>query len=492
MFPEDLRKAFAPSHPLSWLLVAVAAYVLLAPNVDFAAERTWHDGQRLGQMVLLGMAVVLMLGVPGAFVRVLAAWLNFSAAIRRALTGAFVLGAASSLIAPYPRWALLEWGMLLLLTLLALGVAAGRRDSGDGADRGFALVVYATALAYTVKTLVVYLAMLAVGPQYGMVFDVRELYPGFSNIRFFGQMQTMLLPFLVLPAIWWGATPAKRVMLMSIPAFWWMLAIGSGTRGTWVALAVGGITAFLFGHRPARLWLAWQIRALAFGAVLYAILILLVPGLLARPTAFLHRTEDLLSLSHRELLWTASINFGLDHPWLGVGPMHFSNTWNPIAAHPHNAMLQLAAEWGMPAALLFMLVFATAGLSWALRVRTVAAVSPETSRSISAVVLLAALTGAAAQAMVDGVIVMPVSQTLLAVLCGWAMGHYYPGPASVTAPTGRLLPGIVAVLLATGAVAYSAWLDVPRIEDRENAYWEESPGANLIPRFWAQGWILYD
>lgn len=52
-FPDDLRKVFAPAYPLSWLLLAVAAYVFLAPNVDFVLNLTWHDGQRLGQVTLL-------------------------------------------------------------------------------------------------------------------------------------------------------------------------------------------------------------------------------------------------------------------------------------------------------------------------------------------------------------------------------------------------------------------------------------------------------
>jgi len=41
----------------------------------------------------------------------------------------------------------------------------------------------------------VYVVMLLVGPVYGQIFDVRELYVSFSNVRFFGHIQTMLLPF---------------------------------------------------------------------------------------------------------------------------------------------------------------------------------------------------------------------------------------------------------------------------------------------------------
>lgn len=488
MFPEELRKAFAPSHPLSWLLAVAAAYVFVAPNIDVAPALHWHDGQRLGQLVLLGISVVLMLGFPGAFGRVLGAWSTLSGAIRWPLIFAFSFGAVSSLIAEQPRWAFLEWGMLLLLATLAFGVAAGRRELGETADRAFTLLLYATALTYTVKALVIYLSMLLVGPGYGMIFDVRELFTGFSNVRFFGQMQTLLLPFLVLPAIWWGNTPARRVMFLGIPAFWWMLAIGSGTRGTWVALFIAGIVVHLFGNRHGRLWLNWQIKALASGAVIYVVFILLIPELLARPASFLHRSDDILSLSNRGLLWTESVNLTLAHPWLGIGPMHFSNAWNPVAAHPHNAALQLMAEWGIPAALLFVLVFAVAGLTWALRVRAVTAASPDAYVSMTSLALLAALTGAAAQAMVDGVIVMPVTQTMLAVICGWAIGHYL-GPVHPAVTRSGRLQAII-VLFAACAVAYGVAPDIRHIEQREAAYFKgRPPGEILLPRFWAQGWI---
>lgn len=487
MLTEELRKA-SPASPLVGPLLLIALYIFLAPNVDFALSLTWHDGQRLAQVALFGLVVLLMLAVPGASPRICVAWLNLSRFVRGSLTGAFALGALSSLLSAQPRWAYLEWGMLLLLIVLALVTAAGRRDAGERADPVLVLLFYATALAYAAKTVAVYLSMLLVGPEYGVAFDARELYTGFSNIRFFGHVQTMLLPFLLLPVLWWGTTRLRRMLLWIIPVLWWMLAIGSGTRGTWIALLIGAGVACGFGNRPGRLWTAMQFRALLYGAVAYLVFILLIPELLSRPAAFLYRTDDILSLSHREILWDAAVKMAAAHPWLGIGPMHFSDTWNPVAAHPHNAVLQLMAEWGLPAALLFTLMFAVAGLKWAMRVRADTAACPDVRRSLISVALLAALTGAAAQAMVDGVLVMPVSQTLLAVLCGWALAQ---SAAPVTTAISRRwqLLCLAAVLFAAGAVASTVYLDAPRLEQRERAYAEMRPGGILLPRFWAQGWI---
>jgi O-antigen ligase len=46
----------------------------------------------------------------------------------------------------------------------------------------------------------------------------------------------------------------------------------------------------------------------------------------------------------------------LQNPWLGVGPLHFSSVRNPIAAHPHQAILQWLAEWGFIATILALTI----------------------------------------------------------------------------------------------------------------------------------------
>ena len=210
----------------------------------------------------------------------------------------------------------------------------------------------------------------------------------------------------------------------------------------------------------------------------------------AGPPVFLHRAEDIVSLSGREVIWTAAIGFFRENLLFGIGPMHFAYYANAVAAHPHNAVLQFMAEWGIPAALLFTVVFAAGGLAFARWVRRATAGS-DAQAGLTAVALLAALAGAAAQAMVDGIMVMPVSQTLLALICGWAMGSYFTVRSSVAryaALEKRL--GAAIIVLAAGSIAYGVLPDVGHIEQREAAYLATRPlGTVLLPRFWAQGWI---
>ena len=474
-----LRQHLMPGLLVLWVGVAI--------NIDLAPALTWHDGQRLAQLVFFLLMVVLLAMLPGLRRQSLLAWAGLPAAVRIALGLAFGLGLCSALLASLPRWALLDWGLHGLWLVTAMAVAGQSRDPATGLNRLLVMAFLALATAYATSSFAVYLASLLVGPNYGVGFNVRELYTGFSNLRFFGQVETMLLPFLLLPAMWWGRSRVRLVLLWLVPAYWWMLAVGSGTRGTWVALLVGILAAVLFGGAAGRIWLRWQAGGLLAGLACYAVLILGIPLLVDVPTTFMHRADDILSLSRREDLWSASVMLALQHPVLGVGPMQFALHATEVGAHPHNAVLQWAAEWGLPAALAFTLVFAYGGLSFAADLRRSAG-QAITREALVRVALLAALAGAAAQAMVDGVLVMPVSQMLLVLLCGWVLGMQQ----STLAPSGiGVLRRVLAALFLLAAVLTTASGVAPElghIEARQKAYLERFPeGHVLLPRFWAHG-----
>lgn len=477
------------TQPVSWLLLAVALYVFLAPNVDFARQLTWHDGQRIAQLVLLGIFLTGF-SLPGVAASIVASWKTIPRWSRLALIAAFALGMGSALQAEIWRWALLEWAMSLLLLFVVLGVAAGIRAGGQSLQRLLVLMFYATAVAYTVKAMVVYLTMLTVGATYGMGFDVRELFTGFSNIRFFGHVQTMLLPFLLLPALLWATTLRQRLLLSVVPVLWWMLVVASGTRGTWIALLAGVLVVLALGGRTGHRWVKWQVMGLGSGLVCYGVFVLLLPYLLAQPVSFLHRTQDITSLSSREVIWSAAMGFISENPLFGIGPMHFAYHANAVAAHPHNMILQFMAEWGVPAALLFTAVFAAGWVAFARRGKQLA-VESDSQEQLIRIALLAALTGAAAQAMVDGVLVMPVSQTLLALLCGWALGMSYPGGRREYMISRAMRTSFALLFVfAVGAVAYGVTPEIGNIAERQEAYLASIvPEPRLLPRFWALGWI---
>jgi hypothetical protein len=80
----------------SWFTLAVATYVLLAPNIDFAPNLTWHDGQRIAQLVLIGVIVMICFAMRQAGNAVADTWATLPSWSRIVLYAAFVLGSVSA------------------------------------------------------------------------------------------------------------------------------------------------------------------------------------------------------------------------------------------------------------------------------------------------------------------------------------------------------------------------------------------------------------
>lgn len=133
--------------------------------------------------------------------------------------------------------------------------------------------------------------------------------------------------------------------------------------------------------------------------------------------------------SSRTVLWWRAWELVAAHPFLGVGPLHFAHDSAALnlPAHPHNWVMQIGAEWGLPALLV--------------------------------------------DGLLSGLIVMPVSQ-LLIVLYG--------------AGYRRWLAAAV-VLASMAALLYGAWPGLP-VALRLEAEPSTPPTGNIYnPRLWRDG-----
>lgn len=276
-----------------------------------------------------------------------------------------------------------------------------------------------------------------------------------------------------------------RGAVFALLCVWWLIAISGGTRGTWLGMAVAGVALALLGPWGRR-WLAWQLAAVCGGLLLYTALFTLLTGALGVEVGSGVSDRLTTSLSGRGPIWWQAWHMIVERPWLGFGPMHFADIANPIAAHPHQAILQWASEWGVPSAL------CVAALAWrggwaTLRVLRARACSTERVDLLRGC-LFAALLGALTQAMVDGVIVMPNSQVWLALVVGWLMAlHVWraaPGASLPWAWAGWR----VAAVLSVGLLVWVVMRDAPHIEQAQQDYLEGG-NQHLQPRFWAQGVI---
>ncbi|MEJ6655841.1 MAG: O-antigen ligase family protein [Pseudomonas sp.] len=384
------------------------------------------------------------------------------------------LGLISALLAEWPLWALKEWGRYVGLIILALLLGAvARKPQVAVAVLG---LMAAIGFLHAFQFIVYYSAAFISGIQ---MLQADLLFNGFANPRFFAQFQILLMPVLACLILQLRqGRPVISLLLTGALAVQWCIGLILGGRGLWLGLVVSAAVLLMTAPRYWRL-IAIQLGAGLLGGLLFILLFYLIP-------AWLDIAPDLrdslrTSMSGRERIWLWAWEMAQANPWLGVGPMHYSATYNPIAAHPHQVILQWAAEWGLPATLM-ALVLGCWGMVFGIsRLR-----NGEFDNTGAALWL--AIAGALVLAQVDGVFVMPYAETWLAILIGLALARW--SSTSEVRPVQRLFFQVLAipVVLIIGDVLIN---EVPTLLQDTEAYMEKHH-TDWTPRFWGQGWIPMD
>jgi O-antigen ligase len=314
-------------------VVVLTSVVAVSTTTGLGVGSSWFDEQRiLTLLVLVSISLYALTRPP-------------SSVFPPALYAALVLGLVSSAFAARPYLALADWAVYCLMSFLV--VASGPRPGGHDLRLAASLAVVVVATAYTAGVASNYVSSLLLGFPVGG----ETLLVGFSNPRFPAQLQALTIPLLplalrVAPKGFW------RGALCVVASLWWMCLIGSGSRTAWISLIVAALLVLTFG-RASRNWLLSQCLLFLAGLALWLLLFLALPQVIGIPTQLESgRLSEFGSAVPRWSLWLLSFEAVRSHPLLGVGPMHFAYTYNPIAAHPHNFWIQLAGEWGLPAAVL--------------------------------------------------------------------------------------------------------------------------------------------
>lgn len=468
-----------PLGPLLLLEVAL----LVGPVVSFSKHITMHDQQRTEQIALLFLLASGSLWLWRSQLADMLAHIP-KLAMRSWLFG-LGLGAVSAISAEHLRFASLEWASLILLSWGAMTLAGQSKAQEDAFDRWAIRVVMLVAFFIALRAIINYSLVL----HSGFFIDAGKIFgSSFGNPRFFGQAATLLLPIMAYPLLTGELSKFRRAALFTLLAVFWMLTLASATRGTLLGLACAAALLTLVSWRASQKWLALQGAGFIAGLALFAILFLWLPESAQHPgIAVENRLDNPVTLSKREIIWSLAWQQILAHPWLGIGPMHLAAIPNPVATHPHNALLQLAAEWGVPAmlALVAPLVYAMQHLLSSVRHQN------DLNRRDLLLCLAASLLAATVQAMVDGVIVMPYTQTLLIFVIGWAVGVYFRDSASHAATQASLLKTIAIPLVLLMAMGLTAWGSYPEILHRAEITRNLlDHGVNVFnPRYWVHGWI---
>lgn len=423
----------------------------------------WHDQQRLAQLLLLLPALASL-----AFRKQLAC----PPLALLGLCCILLLGLASGLPSLFPGWALLEWSHWIGLLALFLLVSS---QNSNSLQRPLLLLLCGTAALQTLDFTLMYAMAFITSLR---EIDINILTNGFSNIRHYGQFQTLVLPLLAAACLSsLHKKPWLAGLVLMVMGIQWCIALALGGRGLYAAVFASHLLVLLLAPKHWRL-AAIQGAALLTGYLLFLLLFKLIPNWLELQPV----SEDLArgGLSRRQDLWLAALNLITANPWLGAGPMHYSaeaysSSIFSIASHAHQAILQWAAEWGLPATLIACVLIGWGLLTGLARLRSA------NSEPIDSGLWLS-LCGAWILAQVDGVMVMPYTQTWLAIIAGLAAArwctHYTISPRQRLAAGGFSLAALCILIPVI-------IIELPAFVDRTQEPAEHHLG--LQQRFWANG-----
>jgi hypothetical protein len=448
-----------------------------------------HDHQRLVEIgtVLLGGAFILLQRrgtIPDVF--------RGSAGI--ALAAFFVLGSVSAARAFAPRFALFEVANFFLLYVLASAIAEeiARNDQASllSSIRGLAFA----CAPYVFLFIVAYVG----GLSLGIPLALDDFTTNFSNIRFFNHAQTSTLPLLILLCCLTPNASKLRWLWLSVTTYWWMALFATTGRGTLLGVAAGCVGVALLARKRAWPYLRTVALTAVLGLLAYFLFLTIVPALcgVAGMQSFTFAIERTAAdpTSARWPLWHLAAALIAQHPWLGVGPMHFAHYTGRlhIAAHPHDWLLQIGAEWGIPA-LLCLLIAVALGLRALLRAG--AHVDRDDHRNQA--IFSALVVGAVAilvDGLVSGIFVMPQSQLAIALYLGCAIGWQRSvTPAKpVTAPSGVWrLATMACVVAAMAGVVAGTWPEAgARLRNEPLTPAEQALNTgDQWPRLWKAGYF---
>ncbi len=481
----NMRHLDAPVAVLGALAVVGLSPLL---GLDVLVTNGYHDTQRWLELFLFaGIAVLAVYRVVVRKNKLLNSG-DFGAIFVLAF---FVFGLISVSLSKYPFHAFFEWGVLLFLCILGWVVADEiSRDPDVRLNQALKGVVFG-CLLYVFKALVTYFSALHSGVFSGPGY----LIPGYDTFRFFNHAQTITMPLLALFLCLFAGERLKYFgwYVAGWLAFiaWWMLLFVSSGRGTLVGIIASVIFVGLSRRVLAWPWIRTMILGMLAGYTAYSLLYVVMPHSLGLESlggfeGVVERSVNNFG-SSRGILWSCAVEMISMHPWLGSGPLHYAHAcaWTKIAAHPHNWIFQIAAEWGLVA---LLSLCSAIYMGFVYLIRSGEKIPSDNIREQAKLTCwLAAGTGIIVDGLVSGLLVMPVSQLWIAIYFGFAAGWmksvYWKNSNGIADVFVMRLAAIIGIL--TGCFILTIGVITTQLE----AQYAASQLMRLAPRAWGYGFF---
>ena len=488
-----MKNAPVRFHSLSILFPLALAFLVslnfFLMNFIFPENNTF-DAQRLIQLIFMSYIAVALL-CPKAARAVFQIVQGLPQISRLGILLFFALGVFSSMQAAAPKYAFLEVSVYFLWFVgsctIARTVAAEREDT-----RIFSIILM-SVINYVVMFCGLFIVLFFLAPFTQNIFAKQIFFPGFVNIRFFVQYQIWIIPLLTMPLVnvqkfrWWVP------LLILLASIWWAFVFYNASRGEFIALAIAAIAIWFIFRQEANRWFFIQLAMIIGGLILYQIIFKL---LLRLPYEFaFSRTSD--DATDRVANLKQAFHLIHDHPWLGAGPMHFAYYPPPgFFTHPHNSILALASEWGIPATLIILFLFFCGFSAW-IRLFSFKTFQGKIFSDKTKVLLMSLTASSVAgffYSLVDGVFTMPMGQFTSMVFVGWMIGVYQRYAVKMDVLEMRLFLRILVPIFLIFSLVVMWGIVAPMLPNlslNELLWLGQHPeaGTMLHPNFWIQGLI---
>ena len=279
----------------------------------------------------------------------------------------------------FPPWSIIVVIILYTLFRLLSAIIAGTDPWSIREDWLFLLVIVGAIMFRDIKNLTLVLDFFAAGIAVMGVYGIWQHFVGidfyhgvlldrmtfgyraignFSTYLTFSGLFALATIFLV-PAAFTAAAGKRRIGYLIASQIALACILFNYSRSSILALVVGIIALVLLISARYRKW------------VIMVLLLTLAIGMVISPD-FLHRFKNLGATefnvgyaNSRLAIWQATLDMIADKPMTGVGPgnfhkeyiQHRQNRTGKDLSHAHNDILNVAAESGIPCALLFMLLW---------------------------------------------------------------------------------------------------------------------------------------
>ena len=486
----SIKPNIRPSLILQYLAMACfVALITFLPSLQFMPKSiVWfNDRQRLLELLLL--CLVLLDGILNGLV-IKKDLLAIPKNLRHSFFILLLLASISAYLPQSPRHALIEISVFAGLCFLSLLVARLYHENKQLFIQQITVVIWASTVLYMVSFYTGYITATIFKTPLHWPFP----FTGFSNIRSFNQYQLWTLGLVCLPLLTFDIEKITRIILYFALVAWWVLLFYSASRGVLVAWLAGMFLTMLVYKKSAWSFLRLQFINIMLGFCSYYLLFKVIPaahkstlvaGTVLRESTIVTSTIFRESTDDRLALWQQALILIRESPIFGVGPMHYA--WhNSTNAHPHNSLLQLAAEWGLPATIIILSITCYGIYCWLKKFNADKLQAATKLECNLAILLFFTIITNAAYSLVDGVIVTPISQVLMFTMIGLMIGLYSNEPisAAISKPVKtkyQFRPVFAAIVLA--ALAWSTLPELVKgLSGNEKGF---SMGyAAAGPRFW--------